>query len=488
VGASGCPKITPRLLELNGIPGLRQIPTVSKLLKFAGMELSLDRHRPSVSCRAAAPEKRALPVNSSILVIGAAITGLFLKLLLAYNTMGSNDVVTFYSFARSLNDHGLEATYRHGVAWLPVAPLFNHPPLTAYCLSFIGRLARQDVLQTYGFTFPFLLRLPGIIADFVVVLALAGASAAEAKLRLPRWALIGFALSPVSLMVSGFHGNTDPIMVMFLVLAALMCLHKRPLLCAIFFALSCQIKVIPALFLPIFFFFWFHRRAALSFLSTFALVSLVLWWEPLLKFPLLFAKNVLSYGSCWGIWGITYWLRLTDSPWFQGVSFVDFSTTKVVVMTLLKILIVASVFVIAWRRQAADGAGLIKSIAYAWIVFFVFSPGICAQYMVWLAPFVLVLSPPFYGWVTAASSLFLFFFYNITAHGLPWYLAISTTKLISIWTPWSLWPWIVLTAGLFFLWRRATAANPTLRIFSLEILPLATRPDSDRAPVAPFAA
>jgi hypothetical protein len=452
------------------------------------MELSLDRHRPALSCPTIAPEKRALRLNTSVLVIVAAIIGFALKLVVAYNTMGSNDVVTFYSFARSLNDHGLEATYQHGVVWLPVAPLFNHPPLTAYYLSFIGRLARSDTLQSYGFTFPFLLRLPGILADFVVVLALIWASTAEAKLRLPRWALISFALSPVSVMVSGFHGNTDPIMVMFLVLAALTCLQKRPLLCAFFFALSCQIKVIPALFLPIFFFFWFHRRAAISFLATFTLVSLVLWWEPLLKFPVLFANNVLSYGSCWGIWGITYWLRLTDSPWFQGVSFVDFSTAKVIVTTVLKILIVASVFVIAWRRQTADGAGLIKSIAYAWVVFFVFSPGICAQYMVWLAPFILVLSPAFYAWVTAASALFLFFFYNITAHGLPWYLAISTTKLLPIWTPWSFWPWIVLTLGLVFFWQRAALANPTLRIFSLEILPVATHPESDRAPAASFSA
>jgi hypothetical protein len=29
--------------------------------------------------------------------------------------------------------------------------------------------------------------------------------------------MVLFALSPVSLMVSGYHGNTDPVMVMFLV-------------------------------------------------------------------------------------------------------------------------------------------------------------------------------------------------------------------------------------------------------------------------------
>ena len=57
-------------------------------------------------------------------------------------------------------------------------------------------------------------------------------------------------------MVSGFHGNTDPVMVMFLVLAAHMCLKERPILAGLFLALSCQIKIVPLLFVPIFFFFW----------------------------------------------------------------------------------------------------------------------------------------------------------------------------------------------------------------------------------------
>jgi hypothetical protein len=435
------------------------------------MELSLDRGAPSVAPPAALPERATWQFNASIPVIGAALLGVVLKLLLAYNTIGSNDVLTFYSFARSLNDHGLEWTYQRGVVWLPAAPMFNHPPLTAYYLSFIGRLAGLEVLQSYGVTFPFLLRLPGIIADLVVVLALTSVVTAQSRLRVPRWALVAFALSPVSLMVSGFHGNTDPIMVMFLVLAALMCLRNRPLLCGICFALSCQIKVIPALFLPIFFFFWFQRRAALSFVSAFALTSAVLWWEPLMKFPLLFAKNVLSYGSIWGVWGITYWLRLTELGGFQGISFADISPAKAAVVTLLKIFIVVAVCVIGWRRQALDGAGLIRSLAYAWTIFFIFSPGVCAQYMVWLAPFILLLSPVFYSWLTGASALFLFFFYNITAHGLPWYMAVSTNKLTSMWMPWSLWPWTLLIVGLLLLWRRASAADPTLRIFSLKILP-----------------
>ena len=130
-----------------------------------------------------------------------------------------------------------------------------------------------------------------------------------------------FALSPVSLMISGFHGNTDPVMVMFLVLSAIAVLRNKPILSGLLLALSCQIKVIPLLFLPAFFFFWFARGRVLSFLLPFTAITLLLWSEPLTKFPILFLGNVLSYGSFWGIWGITYWLRLTGLSQFAVVSF-----------------------------------------------------------------------------------------------------------------------------------------------------------------------
>jgi uncharacterized membrane protein len=413
---------------------------------------------------------RARRIGAATWIIGAALVALFFKLVIAFNTFGSNDVVTFYTFARSLSEHGLEWTYRRGVVWLPVSPIFNHPPVTALYLQLIDHLSRHQIAQAYGITFPFLIRLPGIIADFVVAIVLARFFELKTGRRLPLWALILFVLSPVSLMVSGFHGNTDSVMVMFLLLASLMCLSNRPWLCGLFLALSCQIKIIPLLFFPVFFFFWFHRRTIASFLIPFTLASLVLWWEPLVKFPLLFARNVLSYGSFWGIWGITYWLRLTNIHSFKEVSFMDYSVGQAVVSNSLKVIIVGSICLMAWRRRALGGLGLIDTIAYGWIVFFVFSPGVCAQYMVWLAPFVLILSPGIYGWITATSALFLFFFYNVTAHGLPWYLAISSNSLNTIWTPWTAWPWAALIVALIVLWRKAVDTDPTLRLFSFKTL------------------
>jgi hypothetical protein len=156
---------------------------------------------------------------------------------------------------------------------------------------------------------------------------------------------------------------------------------------------------------------------------------------------------------------------------FSMVTFYHFPPMQNFVVTVLKLIIIAAVLMIAWRRRNLNERALLDSIAYAWIAFFVFAPGVCAQYMVWLAPFILILSPTWFAWLLATSSLFLFFFYNITAHGLPWYLAISTNKLNTVWTPWSIWPWATLLIVMVLFWRKARAADSSLHLFSLKTLP-----------------
>ena len=391
-------------------------------------------------------------------IVALALVAMTLKLAIAYNTIGTNDAVFFYGFAKVLSEHGLQWTYEH-------SRYFNHPPLTAYYLRSIFALTEQRWCQDLGIHFPFLLRLPGIIADFLVVLILL--QFRKIDIRIPTWALALFALSPVSLMVSGFHGNTDPVMILFLVCAVWMCLCNQPIFAGLFFALSCQIKIVPLLLLPAFVFYWFSQKRIRGFLITGALTTLVLWSEPLLKFPVLFAKNVLAYGSYWGIWGITYLFRATGLPEFSRLSFFDLEPAQNIIMTILKLIVVCAAIWIAWQHRHARGRAFVESLAYTWLIFFVFAPGVCPQYLIWLAPFILILSPTFYTAVTIASSVFLFAFYNITSGGLPWRVALAMDDSQQHWTAWSLVPWIVIIAGSIALWCKTRDGKFDLRLFKL---------------------
>ena len=117
----------------------------------------------------------------------------------------------------------------------------------------------------------------------------------------------------------------------------------------------------------------------------------------------------------------SYLLRLTGRPEFRRVSFIGFGPWQTCVVTGCKLFIIAAVLTLAWRRRKVEGRGIWGTMAYGWVIFFVFAPGVCTEYFVWLAPFILVFSPTFYTWLLGSSSIFAFVFYDTISNGLPWY-------------------------------------------------------------------
>src|SRR5438105_14153205 len=113
------------------------------------MELSLARSLQLPAATAEWSSKNLGRIRSDVWLIGAALVALILKLAIAYNTIGTNDVVFFYAFARALTTHSLEWTYQHSI-------YLTHPPVIAYYLRGIYSLGEQAWFRDSGFVFPFL--------------------------------------------------------------------------------------------------------------------------------------------------------------------------------------------------------------------------------------------------------------------------------------------------------------------------------------------
>jgi Gpi18-like mannosyltransferase len=371
-------------------------------------------------------------MNSRRAIQTAALLALAAKLACAALTLGTNDADTFYNFGRFIGEHGLLAQYR-------ATPEFNHTPLTGWFCAAIYALG-------HGFAFNFLLRLPGILADFAVVRALLHWH--ETRGKPPAWALTFFALSPASLMITGFHGNVDSVLVWLLVLAALECSADRAAWCGLWFGLACNVKIIPLLVAPVFFFHWLSRKNARRFFLTASLTILAGWSYPLIAMPRTFLQNVLGYSSNWGAWGITFWLGQTHLAALMPAGFSGLTPTQLAIMSALKVIIVAAALALAWQRRALEPAEIFSTLALVWAVFFVFAPGVGAQYLVWFAPFLLLAAPRWFAAITAASSVFLFVFYDTICGGLPWYHGASTAELLPRWAAWSNLPWLALVAFL----------------------------------------
>jgi Glycosyltransferase family 87 len=323
---------------------------------------------------------------------------------------------------------------------------FNHPPVTGEFFGLLYHLAAwitPPTAHAVPHSFPFLLRLPSIIADALALLILL--TLYQKTGNPPVWSLALFALSPVAFMVSGFHGNVDPIMVCLLLVATYFCIEENALLSAMFLALACGIKIIPLFLVPAFFFFWLNRGAklGLKFAAVFACSCLAVWSAALIDSSSYFFRNVLGYSSYAGGWGITYWcVFFLDALHFDVTP--QLLNRLLPLLTVLKLLVVALAIALGWLRRKQSGTGFLGTIALCWICFAIFAPGFIPYYLVWMAPFVLLYSPAWYVTLTAATSIYLFAYYNIMSHGMPWNA--SDPSVPPAWNDWGTIPWFVMVA------------------------------------------
>ena len=375
----------------------------------------------------------------------AALLAMLAKLLLAAQTLGTNDVVFFRLYGMKIAEHGLVALYQS-------TPLFNHTPMTGLFSALLAGISGGDPRL-----FALLLRLPGIVADLVAVGALL-------RLRVrtgtpPGWALLLFALSPVSIMVTGFHGNMDPVLTALLTLAAVACVEERLAVSAGWLALACNVKVAPLLVTPVFFAWWLQRGRGWRFASIAGGLTLLGWAWPLIACPRAFLGNVLGYSGFWGFWGFTFWLYQSGLAAFHVVDFHHLPAAEAIVTQVLKFGIIAATLTIAWRTRRAET--IFRPLAAVWLVFMVFAPGVVGQYLVWPAPFLLVAAPRAYALTTAACSAFLFIFYTALCKGLPWDFGVGDHTTNPVWMPWSNLAWGAFVGALFCWGARLAAAGNT---------------------------
>ncbi len=381
---------------------------------------------------------RAIPAGWLVGIALAISTAA--KIWWACHSAGSVDAVLFFNFGKAIGQSSLRHLYEH-------EQLFNHTPLIGLIMQGLWRLSRNDFVA-----FSILLRGLSIAADIGVVVTLLRVAHRIGKPS--PWLLVFFALSPVSIMISGFHGNVDPIMVLFLVLAAVVALDDNAVWSGLLFGLACNIKVAPIVLLPVFFLFWQARGRGKPFGISCALVFLAGSAWPLWQCPVAYVHNVFGYGSFWGVWGISYWLRMTGAAALQKVDFRGLSQAQVAIMSALKLLLAAGVVFVAWRRRFVSAQGLLVSLFAAWTVIFVFAPGIGVQYLIWVAPFALFISPVWPVTMTVCSSVFLFMFYYSTSRGeLPFVFSLPLEQHIPVWCQWGNLPWLVFVGVLIVNWR-----------------------------------
>jgi hypothetical protein len=299
-----------------------------------------------------------------------------LKLLLAASTAGTNDARTWEHDLTALRTAGFAGLYRSGVQYQsPAGPVsrrqaFIHPPAVLHGLRILGVL--QDLT---GWPLRFWLRAGCAVAD-------AGTLALLWTMFGSRVPLLIVALSPVSILISGFHGNTDPIMLFFLVAAVFLVERKNAergnagpagTASGVAFGLACSVKLIPLIFAPAILLYLPGLRPRVKWLAASFVVWIALSLPYLAQEPALIFRSMFGYGSVTGIWGFS----LVSN--FFGAGRVYNPAAKWIA------LMAASCLPLLMRRRLFAQCGLIASS------FLFLSPGFGLQYLAWAVPWTPIL-------------------------------------------------------------------------------------------------
>lgn len=357
-----------------------------------------------------------------IAIIAAGALAFAAKFTLAVTTYGSTDIAIWQADLDKLQSAGNVALYRDGVALdrgglAPLPEEFNHPPFMLRLLSFWSRLAGLS-----GIPFGFWLRLTCAVADVASALLLAGILI-HSRIRFRPEVLFIIVLTPVSILISGFHGNTDPIMMAFVLLCVYLLETRRPYwLAGLALGMAINIKIQPLIYLPALWFVLGSAARRFQFLAGVVALSIIASYPLIFENPLLIWTHVFGYTPQAGVWGLSRFASV-----LMGDAQLQ-SYQRIAKIALLGMLALASIWMNVRKNKPPP---VLVQCGLLSFLFLAFSPGFGVQYLVWLAPWTAILTTREALAFHATSGIFLFSYYNRAAHGWPWYAA--TSAITPVW-------------------------------------------------------
>ncbi len=337
------------------------------------------------------------------LVLGLALLFLVLKAVIAARTYGTNDIRHWTDFVNGVAERGPVGVY--GINF--ERSFYNHPPAIGYFLQLV------DFGRQHGLSIGFSIRSVASLADVGSALLIFEILRRRRSLRESTWAACLVAVSPVLVIISGFHGNTDPIFVLFTLLALhLLADRDKPLTGGLSMGIAIGIKIVPVVAVPALLVLAFTRgRSSLVRFGAGFLIAFGITWLPaLISEGRPVREHVLGYAGS----GISQWGLIQIGHWFDDPAWADFLTDSGRFPIVLLCALVPAALV--WRRpaMAAEAVGL------SLVGFLFLSPAFGCQYLVWAMAVAYLLD---FGWATAynlGAGLVLFKIYTRWAHGFPW--------------------------------------------------------------------
>jgi uncharacterized membrane protein len=194
--------------------------------------------------------------------------------------------------------------------------------------------------------------------------------------------LLLYLLAPATIIISGHHGNTDTVMIFFVLLVVYLLVSDRPTwLAGLALGMALSIKIVPVIFIPAFLFYLPTNRKRLELMAGAASMFLVVSIPYIFQHPLLITREVLGYRGSPGRWGLSIPLY----AYFQGGPIFTVS------LSVLTVALLALIVWFAYQNNRKNKVPLVLQLGLTVFAFISFTPAWGTNYMAWLDPFAAAL-------------------------------------------------------------------------------------------------
>lgn len=267
------------------------------------------------------------------------------------------------------------------------------------------------ISRVFQIPFQIVMKAPALLGDLLIVVALYMVCARmKEESRAMKTAAL-YALSPVAILISAFHGNlmSLPVFLSFMAYAVLLFDEERHWrLSALLLGLAIGFRGYPALLLP---FFFIKLRLSLREKIYYCLYCIVPVLISFIPFAILnyraLAESVMGY-SGFPDYGFVAIIRAFLSLKYHTLFFDITGDANAVLLRPTKILFFLAylaILCLARRRR------LIDSVLAVFLAFYFIYGGVASQYLVWILPFALLAKDPFFRIYSLSATAALFFYY-----------------------------------------------------------------------------
>lgn len=410
--------------------------------------------------------------NGGRLFVVALAAGTLLRLVQTATSLGSLDALMWFRWVELVERTGILRSYLY-------SELMNHPPL-----ALVVARAVNAAGAAFGLEFNDSFRIVQAMADIGTALLLVRiARRLEAKNA--HAAAMMFFLSPAAIFISGFHCNSDPLMVMLLAAAVLMVLEQRPLSAGVLLALSVGIKIVPLLAGPLLLLALRGTRARALFLLAAAATSALIFVPGFVVSGPLFLKQVFGYTGMTTGWGWNLVAGYTGkwTGWrglAEAMRYLSFVTIAALAALWIRELRGGRAILPVVSAGASKRTGRIacppQAVGITYLIVLFFAPGFGVQYLFWILPWLAFVLPrraalALHGLVSA----FAFTVYTVWSDGWPWWFAdgSSSPAAAQMTANVGLVVWVAIGAAALFALRRrysSSSSSPPALLYFLVLL------------------